>query len=271
MRDIMGAVKIKVKDFDLALTLDSGQLFRYEPHGDGFIVGSFDRFFALEQNRNTLILNHGSLEEIQNFFRLDDDLPGVFATAPHHIRQLFRALRGLRLTRQNPWECLVSFVLSASSSILTIKRRVATLCRLYGKEVSVLGRTCHTFPEPGSLGSERELRQLGMGFRASYLDALNRTVDLAFLSELKKLNYEEAHKRLTSLPGVGSKVADCVLLFSCEHLQAFPVDVWIKRAMRLFHFPSLERLRSFAQQLYGPYAGYYQQYLYHWVRKKWKV
>jgi N-glycosylase/DNA lyase len=186
------------------------------------------------------------------------------------------ACRGLRLVRQDPWECLASFILSSTKRIVQIQQIVARLCERFGEKVIVPQnhQPVYSFPLPGRIATagETELRACKMGFRAPNLRTSAQmiaggTVDLGRLSALP---VGEARDALMRLPGVGRKIADCVLLFACGFQDAFPVDVWVMKALRRLYFPRrqvpLKRLHQFAATHFGPYAGYAQQYLFHYAR-----
>jgi len=192
------------------------------------------------------------------------------------MRDSVAACRGLRLLRQEPWECLASFICSSTKQIVQIQQIVGLLCRRFGETLAVpLGtEPAWAFPTVERLAgaSEAELRACKLGFRAPYLSGAARKlaagdIDLARLAERP---LEEARAALVTLPGVGVKIADCVLLFAYGFHEAFPMDVWIIKALQQLYFPKrppkLPRLRRFSQTHFGPYGGYAQQYLFHYMR-----
>jgi N-glycosylase/DNA lyase len=213
--------------------------------------------------------------------------------------------------RQDPWECLASFILSSTKQIVQIRQIVALLCKRFGEPIAanlvaadVSRRTLplqevsadsrprlrfggsglnknhlsHSFPTAEQLAAatETELRACKMGFRAPHLLAVARQVAVGQfdLERLRHLPQAEAHEELMKLRGVGGKIADCVLLFAYGFDSAFPVDVWVERALRELYFPrrrvSAKRLQHFAATHFGPHAGYAQQYLFHYMRTKLK-
>jgi N-glycosylase/DNA lyase len=190
------------------------------------------------------------------------------------------ACRGLRLLRQDPWECLASFILSSTKQIVQIQQIISIICERYGSRLPVGGgyEPAYTFPAPACLASvsEAELRACKMGFRAPFLLATARMIaeGKLDLGSLLKMPLENARAELMALKGVGRKISDCVLLFSFGHQAAFPVDVWIMKALRQLYFPrrnvSLPRLQEFAATHFGPNAGYAQQYLFHYARSQLK-
>jgi N-glycosylase/DNA lyase len=194
------------------------------------------------------------------------------------MRRAVHACRGLRLLRQDPWECLASFILSSTKQIVQIRQIVAQLCACFGEPVPTPpGRpAAFSFPTAARLAqaSEAELRGCKMGFRAPYLLQTARAVAefKPALGTLAGVGAELARDALLELPGVGRKIADCVLLFAYGHQDAFPLDVWVTKALRELYFPKrrvqAKRLQRFAQTHFGPNAGYAQQYLFHYMRTR---
>ena len=217
---------------------------------------------------------------LTHYLQLRLDLNEVVRTFPDDepMRAAVAACRGLRLLRQDPWECLASFILSSIKQIVQIRQITSLLCERYGEPLAVAPGwpAAFAFPSPARLAraTETELRACKMGFRAPYLRATARLItggqfDLA---RLQALPLDVAQAELMKLPGVGRKIADCVLLFAYGFRSAFPVDVWVMRALRRLYFPrrriSLPRLHQFAATHFGPHAGYAQQYLFHHIRTR---
>jgi N-glycosylase/DNA lyase len=288
-------ILLPVRDYDLAATLDSGQVFRWQNQGDSWhgVVG--DHFVRLTQTGNGIHAETAVPVENWNFLRdflqTDIDLGAILKTFPDDepMRAAVASCQGLRLLRQDPWECLASFILSSTKQIVQIRQIVALLCQRYGESRigcsvelvarpdSATGRTLQfSFPTPQRLAAatETELRECKMGFRAPSLLAAARAIaDGKFnLEHLRTLDYATARAELIKLRGVGGKIADCVLLFGYGFDSAFPVDVWIERALQELYFPrrhaSAKRLLKFAATHFGPHAGYAQQYLFHYMRTR---
>jgi N-glycosylase/DNA lyase len=186
------------------------------------------------------------------------------------------ACRGLRLLRQEPWECLASFILSSTKQIVQIQQIVALLCERLGDPLVVPPGHAPAFSFPGAerlaACAERELRDCKMGFRAPNLLRSARMVAQKEidLEALRTLSVEQARAELMKLPGVGNKIANCVLLFAYGFQEAFPVDVWVMKALQQLYFPkrrvSARRLARFTATHFGPNSGYAQQYLFHFMR-----
>jgi N-glycosylase/DNA lyase len=185
---------------------------------------------------------------------------------------------GLRLLRQDPWECLASFILSSTKQIVQICQIVSLLCERFGEKIIGGESIQFMFPTAQKIaaGTEAGLRACKMGFRAPSLLAAAREIagGKFDLEKIRQMNYAGARGELMKLRGVGGKIADCVLLFAYGFDSAFPVDVWIERALQQLYFPrrraSEKRLRKFAATHFGPHAGYAQQYLFHYIRTKLK-
>lgn len=265
-----------IRDYDLAATLASGQAFRWRPVGEAWEGVVAGRWVRLRQVGDELHAEttepQSDWEWLREFLQLDVDLAAVVATFPDDepMRASVAACRGLRLLRQEPWETLVSFICSSTKQIVQIQQIIGLLCERFGEAVPG-GRA---FPTAARLAdaAESELRGCKMGFRAPFVLAAAKAVasgelDLAHLHALPTT---EARAALMGLHGVGRKIADCVLLFAYGKQDAFPVDVWVRRALTELYFPrrrpSAKRLERFANTHFGPNAGYAQQYLFHYVR-----
>ncbi|MCX7887202.1 MAG: hypothetical protein N3B01_08150 [Verrucomicrobiae bacterium] len=248
---------MEVHDFNLAITLECGQTFRWHRTADGWFEGVVQgRLRRVRQSGGRL---EGDVDP--HYFALDVSLRDIAATFPPvpMLRTALRRYWGLRVLRQQPWETLASFILSSAKQIPQIQQVVELLARRFGEPI---GAVHFAFPTPQAIAraSRADLHACKVGFRAPYLqEAARRVADGRLdLSRLALMEYQRAKEELLKLPGVGEKIADCVLLFSCGHNQAFPVDVWMKRV--------LKRLKR--KVCFGPYAGWAQQYLYHAERQR---
>ena len=281
--------------FDLDYTLTCGQAFRWERH-EGWWHGVVRETFVKIRQIGGVLQFQTFSENVDDafiwsYFRLDDDLPHIHSRIEkdRHIREAVKKFNGLRLMRQEPWECLISYICATNTNIPVIKNMINNMCIHFGKRITVEGAEVYTFPKPNDLAkaSLKELRLCKLGFRAERVKQTSNLISNGNLNleALKKMSYEKAKKELLSLPGVGPKVADCVLLFSLEKLEAFPIDVWMKRAILEFygmHFeksfiekissekslsPSkYEIISSFGREYFGEHVGYAQEYLFHYKR-----
>ena len=274
--------RFDIHDYDLAATLSSGQAFRWESQGNHWVSVIEGRWVRLSSTQDAIVAETVEAAEswswLVNYLQLQLDLSPVLAAFPNDnpMLEATKACHGLRLLRQDPWECLASFILSSSKQIVQIQQIVRLLCERLGERVSVPPdhSPCFSFPTPERLAdcSEAELRACKMGFRAAYL---KKTASMIAASEvnlasLPASGIEDARQELLKLPGVGRKIADCVLLFAYGFQKAFPIDVWVTKALRELYFRgrpvSQERLQSFTEAYFGPFGGYAQQYLFHYMR-----
>ncbi|MBI2873014.1 MAG: DNA-3-methyladenine glycosylase 2 [Chloroflexi bacterium] len=264
---------------DLEAALCGGQAFRWVQEGDGWFIGVLDnnvvRLRAVKDGVEVESAPDGPEAlalALADYLRLDDDLPAIHRglSADAQVSAAIRKYPGLRLLRQDPWECLVSFICSSNSSIRQIGRTLERMAHAYGESRRLGALERHTFPSPERLASvgETGLRALGAGFRAEYIAAAAQMVASGGLdvAGLRLRPYNEARAALLGVPGVGPKVAECVLLFSMDKLDAFPVDRWVRRALEEWY--GVRRLkppelRAWALERFGPYAGYANQYLFH--------
>jgi N-glycosylase/DNA lyase len=281
--------------FNLNYTLTCGQTFRWEKHDDWWHGVARETLVKIRQIGGVLQFQTfpKNVDDtfIRSYFRLDDDLPHIYSRIEkdRHIRKAVKKFRGLRLIRQDPWECLISYICATNKNIPAIKEMINNMCTRFGKRITVEDTEVYTFPKPHDLAeaSLKELRLCKLGFRAERVKQTSKLVSNGNLNleSLKKMAYEKARKELMSLPGVGPKVADCVLLFSLEKLEAFPIDVWMKRVILEFyreHFKKsfvkkmetkkslslneYEIISSFGRRYFGEYVGYAQEYLFHFKR-----
>ena len=277
--------------FDLTSSLESGQAHRWKKV-DGWYSGVVRGEF-IQIRQTTPVDEKGQLVEffsgpspeataavmLHEYFRLDDDIDAIYSDINRdgRVAEMVNKYPGLRLLRTEPWECLVAFICSANNNIARIHQLMERMSDEYGHPLTLNGATRHTFPNPADLAEagEAELRRLGLGFRAPYVDRAARAVltgDLD-LPALVLMPYPEAKAALMELKGIGSKIADCIAVFSLEKLEAFPIDVWIRRALAEWYFPGQKTppdrvLLEWAQEHFGRYGGYSQQYLFHGQRRK---
>lgn len=290
----MGKIVLKPNQpFDLDLTLCCGQAFRWEKIGEWWHGIVVDKPFKVRQKGNVLEFENVSSDFIENYFRLKDDLSSILTqiAKDKHVEEAIKALKGLRILRQDPWECLVSFICATYKNIPTIKQVLFNFSKKFGEETVLDNNVFYTFPTPQKLASAsfQEFASCGLGYRAKYVVKTAKYVANGEfnIEELKAEPFEKAREALLTLPGVGPKVADCVLLFSLEKLEAFPVDVWMKRILMRYyvnHFEKefigkislrksltkaeYEKLSLFGRKYFGSYAGYAQEYLFHFERIK---
>jgi len=281
-------VEISAPDFDLAMTLNSGQVFHWEKAGTGFVGVIGDRPIYIEQTCGVLKVRCGEAPQparearalpriVANYFALDHPLSEICASFPDDpVMSAAREFcRGLRIIRQPKWECLATFICSSMKQVAHIRQISRKLRERFGERRKIDGHVVHTFPsaERIAASSEKELRKCALGYRAKNLLGTARSVASGDfdLEKLAALSDVDLRARLSELPGVGAKVANCVMLFAYERLRAFPIDVWIERVLRERYFPrarklNAARLQAFTEGYFGDHGGYAQQYLFHHAR-----
>lgn len=270
--------EIAAADFDLARTLDSGQVFHWETCRNGYAGTIGVNGVYVEQRRKRLLFSGVTAQIMTNYFALDHPLREICRSFPDdpamHAARAF--CTGLRIIRQPRWECLATFITSSMKQVAHIRQISRTLRTRYGKRQPVMDREVHSFPPPNRIAklTERDLQACALGYRAKNLLATARLVASgdADLEQWGELSDELLRARLCELPGVGAKVANCVMLFAYERLRAFPIDVWIERVLRQEYFPRKRKmtktqLRAFCETYFGKHGGYAQQYLFHHARK----
>ncbi|HEX5398307.1 MAG TPA: DNA glycosylase [Verrucomicrobiae bacterium] len=331
-------ILLPTRDYDLAATLESGQVFRWHRQDDSWIGVIGNNHVRLTQNSGGILAQTATPQDnwdwLRQFLQTDADLTAILNTFPDDepMRRATAACRGLRVLRQEPWECLASFILSSTKQIVQIRQIIALLCEKFGEPLTLTlsrrereqqpnpasfssdllaiaatrlskdrrtvlplpkgegrgegkenrrqssGNLFHSFPSPETIAAatESDLRACKMGFRAPHLLKAARQIaeGQIDLEQIRRLPLAEARSELMKLDGVGPKIADCVLLFAYGFDSAFPVDVWVERALRQLYFPrrrvSEKKLLNFAVTHFGPHAGYAQQYLFHYMRTKMK-
>ncbi len=284
-------MKLDPHPFNLDATLCCGQVFRWIKQGNWWYGVVGDHPFKVQQSDEVLEFVGVDETFVSCYFSLDHDLQKICTEIgkDDQVKAALSEFWGLRIVRQPPWECLVSFICATYKSVAAIRQMLLKLSEKFGEKVVFESRDYYAFPTIESLAkaSLQDLEGCGLGYRAKYvLETSKRVCAGDFdLDGLLKMGYVQAKETLLELPGVGAKVADCVLLFSSGKLEAFPVDVWVKRIILKYyseHFPAgfvekltcqkgfsdtdYERLNEFGREYFGAYAGYAQEYLYHYER-----
>lgn len=274
-------------DIDLDHTLDCGQVFRWEREGDwwvGVVNGDVIRARNYIESGTFLVDSSLPREFVASYFRLDDDLSYILDSIDkdRYIREAIQRYRGLRLIRQEPWECMISYMLATASSIPTIKKRISLLSRMFGDEI---GEGCYSFPDAKSLAdaSESDICECKLGFRAGRIQkAAQQVADGEFcFDELFKMDYLGARAQLMEIEGIGEKVADCILLFSLDKMESFPVDTHVRQVVEKYYSSdeyfdggvgvgvdvdvklSNHKMGEWGRGYFGEYCGYAQEYLYY--------
>lgn len=267
-------MKIRIDDdFDLKKIADSGQCFRFNECGDGYSVAALDRHLFIKEvsgSEYELDCDRKDFDDFwRSYFDLDTsykDIRGRIDKEDEYLSNAADYGKGIRILRQDPWEMLISFIISQRKNIPAIKASIEKLCALTGRviEKNANGDHIYAFPKPGEIAalSDSQLSACGLGYRDKYvkkaaIDVLNGEAELYKWQELSDADLME---RLLKLFGVGVKVANCEILFGYHRLDAFPKDVWINRVLES-KYP-----KGFPFKRYEPYNGVMQQYLFFYSR-----
>ncbi len=277
-----GIILKNQQDFELSHIFDCGQCFRWEREPDGSYTGvAYGKILNVNKIGQEIHFNHTNQKDFEEiwtgYFDLNTDYSSIKQTLAKEDAVMEQAVAfggGIRILRQDFWEALISFILSANNNIPRIKKIIGLISQRYGQYLGTFeGKDYYSFPEAAVLKevSKEELMACNTGYRAGYIIAaaaqlLQRQTEI---DRLQEADWENCHRWLMEFTGVGPKVANCIAFFSMSKLEAFPVDVWIKRLMEHFYFkeekpaPYIER---YAKTKFGQYAGYAQQYLFYYGR-----
>jgi N-glycosylase/DNA lyase len=277
--------------FDLDFSLCCGQVFRWQKLAGWWYGVVGDKIIKIRQCGSELEFVGADEGFVRSYFHLDDDLAEIARAVDKdpYIHAALTQFKGLRLVRQEPWNCLVGFICSIQKNIPAIEQMLLAMSKKFGEKRVFEGKTFHLFPTPKQLAEAdlAGLKMCSLGFRAKYVQATAKKIvkESVDLEAMRGLPYCEARTALLEFCGVGPKVADCVLLFSLDKPEAFPVDVWVKRVILNHYadkFPAdvvlkmrsrnsltdaeYRRIGDFARGYFGAYAGIAQEYLYHYER-----
>ena len=261
-----------------------GQAFRWEEITENrYLLVAFQRVIEVEKNKERIIFHNTNILDFKNiwydYFDLNTNYEKIQKRLIRRDPVMEEAVnfgRGIRILKQEPFETLISFIISSNNNIKRIKGSVEALAKSYGEVIGPYGgRVHHAFPTPKALSEATldELKGLGLGYRARYV---KETAEKVWKSPgiLQKIIGEKRRECLSGVqnfPGVGPKVGNCVVFFSMGKREAFPVDVWVKRMMEVLYFQQekpAKEIEAFAMEKFGKDAGYAQQYLFYYAREK---
>ena len=284
-----------VKDFNIKQILECGQCFRWERISDtNYIIVAYRRVIEVIQEGSTVTILNTNMNDFNEIWKYYFDLDVNYEEVKEELSKdelLKKSVEfgyGIRILNQDPFEMLISFIISARNSIPSIMKTIKKISERWGDRIEYKDNIYYAFPTPEQLKevSLEEIKETGASFRSKYivdtiskvnaaLDAKNNgelteELEQFDLEYIKSLPVDECHKALQNFMGVGAKVADCIMLFSMSKHSAFPVDVWIKRAMIHFYLApdvSLNKIRVFGREKFGELAGLAQQYLFYYARE----
>ena len=280
-----------VKNFDIKQILECGQCFRWEKISDtNYIVVAYRRVIEIVQNGDDVTIYNTNLNDFEEIWKDYLDLNTNYSELKEELakdeilRKSVEFGYGIRILNQEPFEMLISFIVSARNSIPAIMKTIKKISERWGDKIEYKGNTYYAFPTPEQIkdATLEEIKDTGASFRSKYIldtigkvnEALenpdNEELKIYNLDYIKSLNTDECHVALQQFMGVGAKVADCIMLFSMAKKSAFPVVVWVKRAMIHFYLApdvSLNKIRVFGRDKFGELSGLAQQYLFYYARE----
>lgn len=270
-----------VDHFSPEHTFLCGQCFRWDEEIDGSFTGvAFSKVVNISLKDNAVVIKNITLDEFKSQWKYYLDLDTDYGHIKYgfkddqNVKKAMEFGWGIRILNQEIFECLISFIISTQNAIPRIKKIVSKLSEMYGTKLEYSGREYYAFPNIEQLRgiTKESLSELKAGYRADYIvDAVEKiTSGEVRINDILSLSYEDAKKELMKIKGVGPKVADCVLLFSANKKEAFPIDVWVKRTMQTLYLSetsSVKEIEEFASSHFGQYAGVAQQYLFYYSRE----
>ncbi|WP_075809335.1 DNA-3-methyladenine glycosylase family protein [Paraclostridium sordellii] len=272
-----------VSDFDPKHIFECGQCFRWKDQGDGSYTGvAKGRVINVSREGDTIYLKNTNLEDFKNIWKDYFDLDTDYSKIKNELRNMDEYLEkatefgwGIRLLRQDPWEMIISFIISSNNRIPMIQKAIKNLSREYGTYIgSYEGEDYYDFPTPQQLSkaSIEEIRACSTGFRDKYIKSMTEEVikNNDDVYSYRNLSTEDCIKELLKFNGIGPKVGDCIALFGMQKYDTFPVDVWVKRVMQEFYVEddmSLPKIRKYAIDKFGNLSGFAQQYLFYYARE----
>lgn len=273
-------MRILTEDFDLKKTISGGQMFRYQVFSEGYLVVIQTKRYYVYQKEDSLYIEGEDLNEdfFRHYFDLDRDYKAIkreLIEREPRLEAVIKDYGGLRILKQDPFEMLITFILSQNKAIPQIQVLVERLAMTYGSPYEDAYGIYYAFPTIDQLArvTEEAFRALKVGFRAPYLvDAISK-ISSGQVDIVTDLDSDSLRDQLMSIKGVGRKVADCILLFAYGRMEVVPMDVWVKRIIAHLYFEeeevSVKRMLVKASEVFGPYGGIAQQYLFEAYREKW--
>jgi len=272
-----------ISDFDPKHIFECGQSFRWKKEKDKSYTAVYkDKLINIKKEKDYLVVKNSNKKDWETiwhkYFDLDRDYSLLKSNFPHdeHLLKAVEFGNGLRLLRQDPFETTISFIISSNNQIPRIMKSVEMISKDLGKYIGSFNNIdYYSFPEPNEIAqlSEEYIREkYKVGFRAKYIKETSEMIASGDfnLDEIKELPYEEAKKKLMSLAGIGPKVSDCILLFSFQKQEAFPIDVWVNRVMKTLYLgekATKKEIEGAKKELFGEMCGYAQQYLFYYARE----
>ena len=274
-------IKIECNDIDLDNTITCGQIFRFineEDNSYTLVLG--DRVVNIKQEKNILYVNSNKLDNLEKVIREYLDLDRDYLNIINNLKQMDLKLSdsldkslGLKMIKQNPLECIISYIISQNNSVRNITNSLNLISEKYGETVIFNDKTYYLFPSIDKLSkiTEEEFRLCKVGFRDKYLcQIIKSIVDKSLdINKIYDMNSKDALKYLMQFKGIGMKVSSCILLFAYQKYDVYPVDTWVKKYMESeYGIIGEENIRVYARNTYKDYSGLAIQYMFNSKRNK---
>ena len=280
-------MKKRLEEINIGDTINSGQVFLWEKIGKKWYGVDGQNVLIIDEKQQKFRKNNPEF----NFFRQNDNFEEIYSYLKKDkiVKKALDAFPGIRLLQQDPFQCYISFIVSSNSNIPNIKTRLQNLCRKFGEKRNIDSNELFVFPKSGSISKApiSKILDCGVGYRAKAIKKASIAVTKGEINfeDLKNMNYYDAKQELVKIFGIGNKVADCILLFSLNKLEAFPLDRWMLRILEKYYSnkfktstntmtdKTYEKIHQKIIEHFGKYAGYSQQFLFKMERelnnKKW--
>jgi N-glycosylase/DNA lyase len=267
---------------DIDNSINSGQVFLWEKNGTNWYGINGQNILKINKNGTIKAI----IDSKTNFFRKNDNIQEIMESISKDktVKKAVKEYEGLRIFRQDPFQCMISFIISSNSNIQKIKSSLEKITKKFGKQIKINNKEFFLFPEPKKIAnaSINEIKTCGVGYRAPFIKEAAKMVVLKKINfkYLEKCNYNEAKKNICLVPGIGNKVADCIMLFSLNKLDAFPLDTWMIKILEKYYSNEFKiKTKTITEKQYdilhekivnhfGPYCGYAQQFLFKMEREK---
>ena len=280
-------MKKRLQEINIGDTINSGQVFLWEKIGEKWYGVDGQNVLIIDEKQQKFRKNNPEF----NFFRQNDNFEEIYSYLKKDkiVKKALDAFPGIRLLQQDPFQCYISFIVSSNSNIPNFKTRLQNLCRKFGEKRNIDSNELFVFPKSSSISKApiSKILDCGVGYRAKAIKKASIAVTKGEINfeDLKNMNYYDAKQELVKIFGIGNKVADCILLFSLNKLEAFPLDRWMLRILEKYYSnkfktstntmtdKTYEKIHQKIIEHFGKYAGYSQQFLFKMERelnnKKW--
>lgn len=272
-------IKIKTNNFDLDMTINSGQFFRYCKEYDGsYTIILKDRIINVYKERDYIIVDSNNYDNLENivkeFFDLSTDYNAFntyFLSIDSKLENIIKYNKNFKILNMDPFETIISYIISQRNSVKNITNKVNMLSELYGTKIKFKNKIYHLFPTPKQLSNTSldELKSLGLGYREKYIlniinDINSGKLDIKYIY---KLNGKDGIEYLKQFDGIGLKVASCILLFAYKKYDVFPIDTWIiKGTNEIYNINEVESIKQYFENKLSKYSGILLQYIFNYYR-----